>query len=272
MAHLLFYALFVDREDKSAAIQSDKIQKSIEVTLSAAPKPKPSAGRVSAKPAPSKPAPAPKPIQPPKPVAKPIEIQPITKPVRPQPKRPRPPTPAIQPEPPKPRRPVVRPRPAEPDENEVPEFKDDFAELSKDYSHDAPSTRGKISLDSKPALSDTGIRTGSIINVNPRITYPIQAMRQGMKGRVVVLIHIAPDGQTNGVDLLQSSGYDALDNEVLGAVQHWRFKPPMRGNTPVEGVYKHRVIFGVDEVVVDDFDQHWQEIKLLPAGSEDPTQ
>ncbi|MFZ4702996.1 MAG: energy transducer TonB [Candidatus Methylumidiphilus sp.] len=267
MAHLLFYALFVDREDKSAAIQSDKIQKSIEVTLSAAPKPKPSAGRVSAKP-----APAPKPIQPPKPVAKPIEIQPITKPVRPQPKRPRPPTPAIQPEPPKPRRPVVRPRPAEPDENEVPEFKDDFAELSKDYSHDAPSTRGKISLDSKPALSDTGIRTGSIINVNPRITYPIQAMRQGMKGRVVVLIHIAPDGQTNGVDLLQSSGYDALDNEVLGAVQHWRFKPPMRGNTPVEGVYKHRVIFGVDEVVVDDFDQHWQEIKLLPAGSEDPTQ
>jgi len=280
IAHLLFYALLVDREDKSAAIQSDKIQKSIEVTLSAAPKP--SAGRVSAKPAPPKPAPAPKPIQPPKPVVKPkpapkpIEIQPIAKPVpkpvTPQPKRPRPPTQAVQSEPPKPRRPVVRPRPAEPDENEVPEFKDDFAEFSKDYSHDAPSTRGKISLDSKPALSDTGIRTGSIINVNPRINYPIQAMRQGMKGMVVVLIHIAPDGQTNGVDLLQSSGYDALDNEVLGAVQHWRFKPPMRGNTPVEGVYKHRVIFGVDEVVVDDFDQHWQEIKLLPAGSEDPTQ
>ncbi|MCX7111519.1 MAG: energy transducer TonB [Proteobacteria bacterium] len=264
IAHCLFYALFVDREDKSAAIQSDKIQKSIEVTLSAAPKPKPSAGRAPVKPAP------PKPVVKPKPAPKPIEIQPIAKPVpkpvTPQPKRPRPPTPAIQPEPPKPRRPVVRPRPVEPDENEVPEFKDDFAELSKDYSNDAPSTRGKISLDSKPALSDTGIRTGSIISVNPRITYPIQAMRQGMKGIVVVLIHIAPDGQTNGVDLLQSSGYDALDNEVLGAVQHWRFKPPMRGNTPVEGVYKHRVIFGVDEVVVDDFDQHWQEIKLLPAG------
>ncbi len=269
IAHFLFYALVAIRDDKSAAIQADKVQKGIEVTLSAAPKPK--AARTPAKSEPSKSIEPPKPLVKPKPTPKPIEStlpkqpKPILKPVTPQPKRPKPPTPVIQPQPVKPRRVEVKPNPAAPNENAVPEFKDDFSELSKDYSQSAPSNQGKISLDSNPALSDTGIRTGAIVNPNPRITYPLQAMRQGMKGLVVVVIHIAPDGTASDVDLLHSSGYETLDNEVLGAVQHWRFKPPMRGGVPVESTYTHRVVFGVDEVVVDDFDQHWQEIELKPA-------
>ncbi len=276
VAHYLFYALVAIRDDKSAAIQANKNQKGIEVTLSAAPKSKPTAVRTPAKSEPSKPAPAPKPVEPPKPVVKPQPAQkpiestlqkqpkPIVKPVKPEPKRPKPPTPVIQPPQPKPRKPE-KPSPAEPNENAVPEFKDDFAELSKDYSHDAPSTQGKISLDSSPATSNTGVNLGSIINPNPRITYPLQAMRQNMRGMVHVLIHIAPDGTVSGVDLKHSSGYEALDNEVLGAVQHWRFKPPMRGGVPVESTYNHRVLFGVDEVIADDFDQHWREIELKPA-------
>lgn len=178
------------------------------------------------------------------------------------PKRPEPPTEETLPEPPKPRKPVVKPKP---EKEPLPEFKDDFASLSKDYSNEKPEPQGAETSGSNPAQSDNGVHTGAILNINPRIHYPLQAQRQGMQGVVEVLIHIAPDGTTNGVDLLHSSGYDALDNEVLGAVQHWRFKPPMRGNTPVEGVYHHRVIFGADENVVDDFENHWQEIQLQPA-------
>ncbi len=265
LAHLLFFLLLINREEKYAAVASEKTQKSIEVTLSAAPKAKSSAAQKPSQPAPSQPTPLPTPKPTPKPKETRPEKQqtrrPIPKPT--EPKRPMPPIPAIEPEPPKLRKPVVKPKP---EKEPLPEFKDDFASLSKDYSHETPEPQGAESTGSNPAQSDNGIHTGSILNINPRIHYPIQAQRQGMQGVVVVLIHIAPDGTTNGVDLVQSSGYEALDNEVLGAVQHWRFKPPMRGNTPVEGVYKHRVIFGADENVVDDFETHWREIELQPAG------
>ncbi len=147
----------------------------------------------------------------------------------------------------------------------MPEFKDDFSSLSTDYSHETPVPQGTKDLGGNSAQSDGGNHPGSILNINPKTHYPLQAMRQGLTGMVVVLIHIAPDGTTDGVDLLQSSGHDALDNEVLGSVQHWRFKPPMRNGKPVEGVFKHRVIFGSDENVVDDFENHWQEIELQPA-------
>ena len=280
IAHVLFYTLVVIRDDKPAAIQSSKVQKGIEVTLSAAPKPKAGPARAPAKPEPAKPTPAPKPpVEPPKPVAKPkpapkrvettLAMPPIkppkVKPPKPQPKRPAPPKPVIQPSPPKPQKPSARPKPTEPDAHDVPEFKDDFSELSEDYSKGSPSTEGKVSLDSNPALSNTGVKMGSIVNVNPKITYPIQAQRQGMTGMVEVLIHIAPDGTASSVDLIRSSGYDALDNEVLGAVQHWLFRPPMRGGVAVESTLKHRVVFGVDAPVYDDFDQHWQEIQLKPV-------
>ena len=112
---------------------------------------------------------------------------------------------------------------------------------------------------------DNGVRPGSILNINPRIVYPLNAQRRGMVGRVVVLIHIGVDGHTDGVDLVKSSGYEELDNAVLGAVQHWRFNAPRRGMLPVEGTYKHTVIFGENEEVIDDFATHWREVKLMPA-------
>ena len=266
LAHLLFYWFLINHQEKPAAIASAKTQQSLEVTLSAAPKAKASAAQKSAQAEPSPPTP-PQPT-PPKPTPKPKETKPVKQPVRKPipkpivPKRPEPPTEETLPEPPKPRKPVVKPKP---EKEPLPEFKDDFASLSKDYSNEKPEPQGAETSGSNPAQSDNGVHTGAILNINPRIHYPLQAQRQGMQGVVEVLIHIAPDGTTNGVDLLRSSGYDALDNEVLGAVQHWRFKPPMRGNTPVEGVYHHRVIFGADENVVDDFENHWQEIQLQPA-------
>ena len=268
LAHLLFYWFLINHQEKPAAIASAKPQQSLEVTLSAAPKAKASAAQKSAQAEPSPPTPPQPTLTPPKPTPKPKETKPGKQPVRKPipkpivPKRPEPPTEETLPEPPKPRKPVVKPKP---EKEPLPEFKDDFASLSKDYSNEKPEPQGAETSGSNPAQSDNGVHTGAILNINPRIHYPLQAQRQGMQGVVEVLIHIAPDGTTNGVDLLHSSGYDALDNEVLGAVQHWRFKPPMRGNTPVEGVYHHRVIFGADENVVDDFENHWQEIQLQPA-------
>lgn len=266
VVHLLLLLLIINQEDKVSAIQSNKVQKGIEVTLSAAPKP--AQAQTPAKPKTS--TPKPKPVAKPRPPIiasskpeKPPTIKPVPKPTKPK----RPETPVIKPEPLKPRKkPVKTERPVSDENESLPEFNDEFSELSKDYSRTEPTTSGNEPFGGNPALSDNGVNPGSIVNINPRINYPLQAMRQNIRGIVEVLIHIAPDGTVSDVDLVRSSGYDILDNEVLGAVQHWRFSPPKRGGVPIESTYKHSVIFGTDEVIYDDFENHWREIKLMPSG------
>lgn len=162
----------------------------------------------------------------------------------------------------KPNRPPQRTsKPAEP---QVPEFRDDFAERSRSYSRPAPEVTANGSSGSA-GDGGLGISPGSIVNINPRIVYPRQAQMRGHQGVVVVLIHIGTDGSAQRVELLRSSGYAELDEQVLGAVQHWRFIPPRRGHMPVESVFKHTVVFGAEERI-DDFEHHWREIRLLPAS------
>ena len=234
------------------------------MTLSAAPKAKASAAQKSAQAEPSPPTPPQPTLTPPKPTPKPKETKPGKQPVRKPipkpivPKRPEPPTEETLPEPPKPRKPVVKPKP---EKEPLPEFKDDFASLSKDYSNEKPEPQGAETSGSNPAQSDNGVHTGAILNINPKIQYPIQAQKMGMQGTVKVRIHINPDGTTDKVDLLQSSGYDLLDDMVLGSVQHWRFKPPMRGGIPVKGVFDFIQGFGGDE----DREFDWQAAEVKPA-------
>jgi len=273
LAHILVFLVF-RHPGQSSLIEAEKIEKGIEVSLQTlpaakpvvkapqpAPPPAPKPPRPAVKPVPKakplpKVQPAPKPPAPPRP--RPPEIQPAPRP--PAIPRPQPPEKTAEPKPPRP--PKRQPQPAQ--EEAVPEFKDDFQQLSNTYSRDAPADKEAAAASSR-AKPDTGVHPGAILNINPRIRYPLNAMRRGMQGVVVVLIHISTDGHTDGVDLLKSSGYEELDNQVLGAVQHWRFTPPRRGNTPVEGTYKHTVIFGADEEVTDSFATHWREVKLLPA-------
>jgi len=264
MLHLLFVWIFLNREEKFSLMEAEKVEKGIEVTLTTLPNAKPAAKppqpipilpAAPKLPAPVKPAPKVKPVVKPKPAA----------PKPPERPRARPPEQTTEPKPAEPR-PVKQPRHAKPAKEEpVPEFKDDFQQLSNAYTRDAAEAKTAEPSTGGHAKADTGVHPGAILNINPRIHYPLNAMRQGQRGVVVVLIHIGKDGHTNGVDLIRSSGYDELDNQVLGAVQHWRFTPPMRGNLPVESTYKHTVIFGADEEVIDDFATHWQQIKLLPA-------
>ncbi|HUL10604.1 MAG TPA: energy transducer TonB [Methylococcaceae bacterium] len=163
------------------------------------------------------------------------------------------------------------PKPAKPKPNkpvkEAPliPFIDEFPELSHTYTRESLASRGVESPPDLAGSEDVGIHPGSILNINPKIIYPRQAIQQRHQGVVVVLIHIAKDGHCDGADLLQSSGHAELDDQVLGAVQHWRFIPPRRGQMPVEATYKHTVIFGADERAFDDFEAHWHEIRVMPA-------
>jgi protein TonB len=46
---------------------------------------------------------------------------------------------------------------------------------------------------------------------------------------------VLPNGHTDRVEVLQTSGIPALDDAAQAAVRQWTFIPAKRGETPVEG-------------------------------------
>lgn len=53
--------------------------------------------------------------------------------------------------------------------------------------------------------------------------YPAAERRAGHEGRVVLKLFIGSDGKTTAIEVVQSSGYSALDEAALSAVKNWRF-------------------------------------------------
>lgn len=64
---------------------------------------------------------------------------------------------------------------------------------------------------------------------NTRPPYPALSKRLGEQGRVVVNVLIGVDGMAQKVELLQSSGYDRLDQSALATALRWRYVPGKRG-------------------------------------------
>lgn len=72
-------------------------------------------------------------------------------------------------------------------------------------------------------------------NRNPP-KYPIQALRMGHQGLVMLAITINAAGGVVDVRVQQSSGYRELDRAAEEAARHWRFNPGLQGGKPVGGV------------------------------------
>ncbi|MBV9736508.1 MAG: energy transducer TonB [Acidisphaera sp.] len=87
----------------------------------------------------------------------------------------------------------------------------------------------------------TGLVSGpNIIPAGPDSTvhntppvYPLDAARMGEAGKVVLTVHIAPDGSADGVDITQTSGYERLDRAAHDAVARWHFHPAQRGGVAI---------------------------------------
>lgn len=75
--------------------------------------------------------------------------------------------------------------------------------------------------------------------------YPDAAARRGEQGTVVLLIHVAPDGQAREVEILQSSGFPLLDRAAQQAVERWHFLPAMRDGQAVAASMPLRVVFSL---------------------------
>ena len=70
---------------------------------------------------------------------------------------------------------------------------------------------------------------------SPAPRYPVQALRRGEQGTVMVAVDIGPDGVPTAVNLARSSGSRLLDRAALDAVKRWRFRPAMADGRPTSG-------------------------------------
>ena len=59
----------------------------------------------------------------------------------------------------------------------------------------------------------------------PRPDYPTRYLQEGIEGKVVLRIHVAPDGHVERVDLVQSSTRPQMDRNAREAVLRWKFPP-----------------------------------------------
>lgn len=77
----------------------------------------------------------------------------------------------------------------------------------------------------------------------PAPDYPWSARRRGAEGRVVLRLEVDADGRPIEVELVHSSGHDALDQAALTAIRHWRLRPATADGVPVAGRVVVPIVF-----------------------------
>jgi protein TonB len=81
---------------------------------------------------------------------------------------------------------------------------------------------------------------------NKEPVYPPDAARRAEQGTVDLLVHVAPDGVAQGVDVTGSSGYVRLDQAARDAVSTWHFLPALKGGSTIPFDMPFRVVFRLD--------------------------
>ncbi|MFH1243869.1 MAG: TonB family protein [Pseudomonadota bacterium] len=69
---------------------------------------------------------------------------------------------------------------------------------------------------------------------NPRPEYPRLARRRGYQGTTVLEVLVGVTGRVHDIRLLDSSGYEILDNAAAASVREWLFEPGRKGDQRVE--------------------------------------
>ena len=73
--------------------------------------------------------------------------------------------------------------------------------------------------------------------------YPYDAAARGARGTVVVVVHVAENGVSTGVDVARTSGVASLDRAALNAVRKWHFRPAMKNGRAIPFDMPMRFIF-----------------------------
>lgn len=68
---------------------------------------------------------------------------------------------------------------------------------------------------------------------SPGPEYPWKAKANNWEGLVVLKVEVLTNGKIGAIHVETSSGYPILDNAAKQSVKAWRYKPALKGGTPV---------------------------------------
>jgi len=69
--------------------------------------------------------------------------------------------------------------------------------------------------------------------LNPKPVYPPTACQRKEEGLVILAVEVDREGFPNGIQIIQSSSFQLLDEAAVQAVSRWRFSPARLGNRAV---------------------------------------
>lgn len=118
---------------------------------------------------------------------------------------------------------------------DIPEFRSaniagDSSKLLEDIAEDAIMNENTV--DVKPKVIS-----------RPPLEYPAQALKDGIKGYVIINILIDKDGSVEIAKVLEAQPNGIFDSAALNAVHSWRFSPAKYKTKPVKMWAKQKIKF-----------------------------
>ena len=98
-------------------------------------------------------------------------------------------------------------------------------------------------------IAEDAIMNENTVDVKPRVAsrapleYPQEALKNGLKGYVIINLLIAKDGSVELAKVLESKPTGVFDKAALNAVRAWRFSPAMYKAKPVKIWAKQKIRF-----------------------------
>jgi len=99
--------------------------------------------------------------------------------------------------------------------------------------HANPAKPRHVAKASKPARALEPRDRRVALATSPHPVYPLQAMRAGEQGTVVVLAQVNVDGQVTDARVVRHSGSIVLDRAAPNEVRRWKFEPALHNGRPV---------------------------------------
>lgn len=81
---------------------------------------------------------------------------------------------------------------------------------------------------------------------NPSPVYPPFSKRKKEQGTVLLKVLVNQDGNAESISLINSSGFERLDQAALETVRRWRFVPAKKNNVAISGYAIVPIEFSLD--------------------------
>ena len=91
------------------------------------------------------------------------------------------------------------------------------------------------------------VQVGGYGPTNKAPSYPHIARRMGLQGKVVLNVEVLANGSCGQINIAQSSGHTALDNNALSAVKTWHFIPATQAGKAINKWHQVPIIFSLKD-------------------------